>query len=173
MVNTNLFQTKEAGEKAASGLLNKNFFIYLVPLVAVLIVYGAGKIWSQSLDGQKTGLESGIERESSDLFNKDTERVADFQHRLDEIGASISTRRNPLDFLRWLEQNIIAGAAVSKLELSGDNLKMEIAADNYMTIAKQILAFKKSESSRDVRISALSRDSKGGVGFSAEISLRK
>lgn len=152
------------GAEKGSGLLGSSAFLSLGLIILVLLVFGGLRTYSSVLEGNIETTKAEISQESNSLPSPEVNRVISFQQRLDKI-SELAVKNDPTMLLRELEKVSFPGTMITALKYSGRSVEVTLTADNFQTVAKQILSFKKSTYFQDVSTGATTRDTKGKIVF--------
>ena len=172
MTTINLSQSTQQGPVQKTSAIDKGIFTSLAILAIVLIVFGGLKMWTSRLQSQKAAVDGQTATETRGLEGSEANRAADFYERLAKIGGNLASENNPAETLGQVEKSVIPGSVIASLNSSGGALSLKISSDNFLTAAKQLLAFKKSDYFSGVKITEISRDTEGKVILSLAMQAR-
>ena len=165
MTNINLLESAQ-GKKTSSGPgLGKALSVPIIVLVAILAVWGGTKICSSYFLSQKNKVEEQNKLESANLSGKSIDRLVDFDERMRKSLEESSEKVNQEDYLRDLESAMITGSNIDSLKYSDGKIEVLLVADNFKTVARQILSFKNSKYFKDLRMDKTSRDEDGKIKY--------
>lgn len=166
MGNINLLESAQGkGSSAGSMLGIKSIYIPLLVLFAILIIWGGSKAYSTYLLGQKNKVDEQNQLESANLSGKSADRLVDFNERMKKASEESADRANFEDYLKELESIMISGSNVESLKYSSDKIEILMTADNFKTVARQILGFKNSKYFKDLGMEKTSFDESGKIKF--------
>lgn len=166
MTNINLLESAEGkNNQDQKSLGGKALFIPLAVLLAVLLAFGGAKFYLSSLEKEKSGIDGEVKSESANLSGKSVDRAADFQERMKKAAEEVSSKENYENYLEELEALIVNGAKVESLKYSQTGAEMAITADDFKTVARQVLSFKQSKFFKDLKAGGATRDKEGKVSF--------
>ncbi|MCX6765722.1 MAG: hypothetical protein NT136_02055 [Candidatus Moranbacteria bacterium] len=165
MTAINLSQPMQQGKAGARKVdpVDKGIYISLAVLIITLLIFGALKGATMWLNSETKVVNEKIAAGARNLEGKDVDRIADFQQRMLQIEKSISSEVNSNEMLKQTSQSMIQGSVVQSLKSTSGSLILEIASDNFLTAAKQVLSFKKSDYFNNVKVTAISRSKEGKV----------
>jgi hypothetical protein len=172
MANTNLYQSDQVlGGAPKKGIsFDKGMIFSGVLLVLVFSAYGGVNWYSSTLEKQKNEIEQKISIESEALKSPEASQVADFQRRLTKIDENLKVKTNPTEILDKIEKTIIPEAVI--VSFKADNvsgtLDLVVSVDNFRSMAKQVLIFKKEGIVNDVSVTEVGRDEEGRIIFSVD-----
>lgn len=147
MTSINLYQAQTPKNEGVSKAryIDSGFIVSIGVLVLVLVSLGGAKIYLAELVKQNTQLENKIKEEQvSGLSGDMVDRAADFQQRLDMIKAS-SEGASINNLLTDLSNFIVQGVVVDSFKYDKGAMEMTLKADNYVSLARQILSFKQQD----------------------------
>lgn len=175
MSNINLFKSVEEKEKETSSVKMKKggFLLPFSFLLLVLLVYVGLLAYSKVVRKGAEGVQEQISAETKSLSEKDINRVADFKERLDDIIKENKVKSYPNDFFDQFQALVIQGAQADSIDYLSDSATVDIACDNFSTVAKQILSFKGSEFFSDTKVGSITRDQDGKVVLSLILTFKK
>ncbi|MDO8529218.1 MAG: hypothetical protein Q7S18_00950 [bacterium] len=166
MTNINLLESAEGkdtqGQKKLGG---KALFVPLAVLLAVFLAFGGAKFYLSSLDKEKNQIDGEIKLESANLNGKNVDRVADFQERMKKAAGESSSKENYESYLEEMETLVVSGARVESLQYSPEEIAIAMTADNFKTMARQVLSLKQSKFFRDLKTGGASRKEDGKISF--------
>lgn len=182
MDNINLLEDYKKTEfkKNNPGNFNKQKFIStglsitLVILAVTFLFWGGVILWNKSEETKIAGINGEIKNEENKLRGNDASRVLDFKQRLDAIADNIDQKKDPTETLKKVENVVIPGVVASSLKVEEDSLTASLTVDNFGNLSKQIFNLKKASSGlKNIKISGVSRDSNGMVGFTVNAATSK
>jgi hypothetical protein len=154
MVNINLTTEKINVKKPP---LFKREVVILGGLLAVLVMaYGGLLFYEKSIMKKIEGKDAEYMQVYRELTEGNTKSIFDFQNRLSLASSLFSTGNPTLDNLKKMEEMIIPGIYISSFDydIEQNKIKLNLAAQNYNLIAKQVLSFKKSGYFLEVGVSS-------------------
>ena len=173
MVNINLHQEieKDQARKKKSWLSRSSNYISLFILIITFVVFGGTKLYQGYLKKEIGRIDGQIAKETSDFDSNVLTKIIDFQNKIDRVDSNYENKNNPNDDFSEVEKLMVEGVSLNMYEYDdkGDTLTLEAVANDFKTIAEQMLSFKKSENFNGVDITRTSRDSEGGIIFALEI----
>ena len=167
MTNINLLQSAQGKEDANNKKfkLEKALAIPLAILVAVFLIFGTAKYYSFYLSNKKANLDSEAKSFSS-LSGRNVDRIVDFQERADMAAKNALSKADYDIYLKDLESSVVSGAIINSLMYGSKGIEVTVNADNFKTVARQMLSFKNSNYFKDLVIEKTSRDKNGRIQFS-------
>jgi len=172
MTTINLSQSVQQGPLKKTSFIDKGIFTSLVILVITLIIFGGLKLWTSRLQSQQAAIKSQTAEEVRGLEGSEVDQVVDFYERLGKIDQNIAPDNNPAGLLKQVETIVIPGSIITSLEFSEGSLSLKISTDNFVTAAKQLLAFKKSSGFSNVKIVEITRNNEGRIDLSLAMQTR-
>lgn len=176
MANINLYQAEQTvAQKRQAGLLDGGMLAALGLALLALLAYGGVEFYLGSLDKKMADLTSEESLGRKSLKEKDVNMAASFEQRIDKIKTEADTFApdDPANVFENAQKTVISGAVVSKLSFSGAAADVALVADNFETLAKQILAFKGSDFWSTVDVGPTSRNEDGKVSASFTLGMNK
>lgn len=143
-------------------LFNIGFFLPMAILIIVVLGFGGLKLYNASLVSKDNDLKTRANQESAGIVWTDVDKIADFQSRLNKIGSVLPANDFYAGLLTQLEQSTVVNANVENLNNGQSGLLIKYNADNFLTVARQILSDKKTDYFSNVRVSDISRDPQTG-----------
>jgi Tfp pilus assembly protein PilN len=167
MTNINLLQSAQGKDNANNKKfrMEKALIIPLVILVAVFSIFGAAESYSYYLSKKKANLDNET-KVLSNLSGKNVDRIVDFQERIDMAAKDASSKADYNAYLKDLENSVVSGAIVTSLTYGSGGIEVEINADNFKTVARQMLSFRNSNYFKNLTIDKTSRNKDGRIQFS-------
>jgi hypothetical protein len=168
MNNINLLESAQ-GKNGLNGSSIRRSGAFIIPfliLIFIFLAWGGTKFYSSHLTGQIAEENSKIQSETATLSGKNVDRVIDFNERMNRSLKETSSRSNINDCFKDLENSMVSGARIDSLSYSEDRIDIKVVADNFQTVARQILSFKNSNYFKDLKMAETSRDADGKVNFS-------
>lgn len=166
MSNINLLQSAQEVDKIQKNkVFGKSFFVPIVILIFVFLILGGVKFYSSYLKKEKTNLDTQVQAEYASLNGKTVNRVIDFQERIKKATEEMSSKANYSECLKELENSTVSGSKIVSLEYSPSSVEMKIAADNFKTVARQVMSFKQSNCFKDLSFGSTEREESGSILF--------
>ncbi len=170
MANINLVTVEKRESIISPGTL-KLFFLLL--LVAML--YAALFFYGRYLDKKTIDLKAQYADKHNMFMSNDTKKVMDFQNRLNISQTLIGESRDINKDLDAVRAAISSGTYLDsyKYDNAAGTITLNCFANNYDTIAKQILSFKNSSYFSTVSIGDTKLDTKTNIiSFSIILTLK-
>lgn len=170
MPGINLLQNDQQTEnRHKSTLVNLGIGIPIGILVLVLLAYGGFKIYNGQLEEKHKAMLIEIQKEAESVIASDVNLVADFEERLQksekEIYPENYAKEANKEFFEKVEGAVIQGVQIISLNNKEGAVDIDMITGDFLTVAKQILSFKKSDYFKEVNISNISRDEDAKVLF--------
>lgn len=141
MANINL-TTTEFSQK--EGLPYKKGIVSIAVILAILV---GGYVWLTIANNQTAkeiaDTNSAYRSEYSQLTSGNRE-VVDFQNRITLAKNLINGGSQAVQSLNELEKTVVPGAHLQTYNLGNGTLSVDLVADNFDVLAKQLLSFKNS-----------------------------
>lgn len=175
MVNINFHQIDrqdKAGSKKGRAL-NSGFLISIFILSVSFLAFFGMKVYRNTIESRIVTVSSQINEEIKSVEESRMSRVADFQRRLEEIDANISSNKNPKETLAEIESLMAQGVVLTSYEYDSlkKSLTLEAISDNFQIISRQMLSLKDSGYFENVRVPKASMGEDGKTGFTLESQL--
>jgi hypothetical protein len=139
MANINLVTNREEGSMlgAGAGIL---FGIFIL----TGLIYGGLLFYGKQLDNKLTVSNDGFESKAKSFVGSDANKAVDFQQRLVISGELLAEERSGNKDIGKIEEAIVVGVYVGSYKYNNTTkaVTLDCFADNYETVAKQILSFK-------------------------------
>lgn len=169
---TSLSQEERKQGRFSQGALVGVFAI----LILVLIVWGGLLLYKQyylekNISDAKTSYKTYMEQ----LAKSDSQKVIDFQRRLDVSKDLIAQTRSMPGDLAQVEASMIPNSFIASYSYDDANKRISLncVGDNFNTMAKQILSFKNSAYFSSVTAGASVVDAQTGkITFPIELTIR-
>lgn len=179
MSNINLYpggsENSQIGSRKRSSLLDGSFFFSIGMFLLVLLVFGGVKLASSNFQEKKELLGQELENAQASFAGSDIDRIMDFQTRIDKAIEKISTKPDPRYVFAAVEEVVAKGVVTTSISYATSSgvvgVTMDFLANDYWSVAKQILSVKDSDKFSNVSVSGLSRQEKG-ISFSIKAGLR-
>lgn len=154
MVNINL--TTENITAKAPPLFKREVVILAVLLIALIIAYGGLLLYEKQVIKKTEAKNAEYAVAFKELTEGNTKAVFDFQNRLSSAGNLFSAGNQTLDNLKRMENLIIPGVYISSFSYDAEKNKisLNLVAENYNLMAKQIFSFKTAPEFSDVAVSS-------------------
>lgn len=166
MNNINLLESAQGGGSAKKiGLGIKSLSIPIIVLVFVFAIWGGMEFYSNYLLGQKNKIDEMNKMEKNALKGESVNRVVDFEERMKKSESETSSKNNYEEYLKDLEGIMVPGSMIESLKY-GEKIEVTLVADNFQTIARQILGFKNSKYFKDIQMDKTSREESGKIKYS-------
>lgn len=161
MTNINLYQSPAEEKKSTESFFDGGFIISVVLIGLVLAGFAGIKIANWRIAERNQALAAKIDLEKNGISgDEQINKVVDFENRIDKMAEGIQKNNTRL-VLDDVAAEIISGAVLAEYDFSEDGkIKLLIQADNFQTVAKQILAFKKSANFNAVTTEDIKRGNK-------------
>ena len=145
----------------------KALFFPIVILAMAFLAFGGVKWYLYYLNKENNKLYEESSLQLSGLSGKNSDRIADFQNRMDVASKETTSRSNYEDYFKELESSIVSGVKVVSFGYSQDTIEITMSADSFETVAKQMLSFNKSKYFSGLTIDkTTSKDKDGKITFS-------
>jgi Tfp pilus assembly protein PilN len=143
MSNLNL-ATGTGEETRGPRLFNKSFVLSLVILILVLAIWGGLIAGQKYLDSKLAAAQTQYQSGYQKFLAGNAKEVADFNNRLQIANALLKNRADMGVYLSAMEKDLVPPAYLTsfKYDDTKNTLTVDGVADNYNTVAKQILSFK-------------------------------
>lgn len=171
MDNLNLATTQRRESIIGAGTLKLAAVLLLVILVYFGLIF-YGKYLQKNIDGFATQFDS---QRSNFITGEEAKKVMGFQNRLLVANSLIGEERNMNQDLNAVAATINDGTYVDlyKYDEASRTITLDCYANNYETIAKQIMGFKSSDyfssvSSGETKLDLL----KGTINFSIILAIK-
>ena len=164
MVNINL--TTEKITVKEPRLFKREVVILFAILTILVMCYGAMIIYQGMLATRTSEKNAEYIELHKELTEGNTKEVFDFQNRLNVAKNLISSQSTTFDKLTQIQNIIIPKVYLNSFTYDplGNQISLSCVADNYDSMAKQILSFKKSGLFSDVILSN-SQNTDEGITF--------
>jgi hypothetical protein len=166
MTDINLLESVEKnGSRNRKFVLGTSFVVPVVVLVAIFSLLIGAKSYFFYLEKKNTALISENAVEMENLKGKNVDRVVNFDRRMELGLKEISSKEDYDNYLKELESLMVSGARIDSFRYSSSAVDLAVSADNFNTVARQILSFKNSSYFKDLKMGATSRNEDGSVKF--------
>lgn len=144
-------------------------------LVLALLTWAGFFFYHKSLQKQKDSLNKRADEIYTSNNKEMTAKILDLEKDLKQVKKLLDAHVYPSRALKFLEDYTLPNAQLLdfSLDVSSGVITGSGLAQTYAVLAKQILLLEKQEEIKSVKISNVSLDQLGGVGFSIEIVLNK
>ncbi|MCX6761793.1 MAG: hypothetical protein NTY33_03055 [Candidatus Moranbacteria bacterium] len=169
MVNINLVTDGRSQKTVGSGISS-----LFVALLVVLIVYATLFFYGKNLESKAAELKAAYDAKRNSLIIGDSKKILDFQDRLIVARESMTEERSAKQDLDKVEAAVVAGTRLNgySYDETTKAITLDCYADNYDTVAKQILSFKSSDYFISVMAGGTKFDSKSGkINFPVILTL--
>ena len=118
----------------------------VILLMLLIAVYGGLIIYEKSLTKKIKDSDAQYAASYQELIEGNTKNVFDFQNRLTSASKLFPAGGAAFENLKKMEAVIIPGVYISSFSYnpSGNEITLDIVADSFNLLAKQVLSFKKS-----------------------------
>jgi hypothetical protein len=139
MTDLNLITRSEEREMFGTGTS-----LIFAALLFIVMAYVGLFFYGNKLTGDIDALKSEYSSKTSSFVIGDGKKVLDFQNRLLISGELLANERNGNKNIGKVEEAIVAGVYLGSYEYDDatKSITLDCFADNYETVAKQILSFK-------------------------------
>ncbi len=161
MTNINLYQSPAEEKKTNESFFDGGFIISVVLILLVLMGFVGIKIANNRINARNLALASQIDLEKNGISgDEQMNEVVDFENRIEKMTENIQKADARL-VLDNVAKEIVEGAVISEYDYAeSGKISLKIQADNFQTVAKQILAFKKSAKFKGVATEDIKRGDK-------------
>jgi hypothetical protein len=141
----------------------------------VFLAWGGFFFYHKSLLNKKDDLERRAESLNNAENREATQKVLNLESGLKEIKGLLGAHIFPSEAFKLLEDNILTGVRLLdfKLDARTSDIAASGLAQTYSTLAKQLLILENLDIVKEVKISGVSLNQLGGVGFQLNIILNK
>lgn len=166
MSNINLLESIEKNNSR-----NKKFILgasFVLPVIILVVVFSlliGEKLYLAYLGSKNEKIIKQNELEMSNLSGKNVDRVVNFERRMELGLKELKSKEDYGDYLKELESLMVSGARVNSLEYSSVGIELIASADNFNTVARQILSLKNSSHFNNLKMSTTSRNEDGSIEF--------
>lgn len=157
-------------QSGSERMLDKGFYMSIGILVITLLAYGGMKFFNMKMSNDIEIAEAQAKEIEGSLTKDKLDNAIDFQQRLENISDNLKARNEANVILQEVAKSVVPGARIVSYEDGSSGISLTMSADNFFTIAKQILSFKKAATFSDVTVSNAQRID-GGVTF--ELNMNK
>lgn len=171
MTNINLFESAQGKNNFKQNNFGgmKTFLVPIIVLVSVFVIFGVAKLYLMYLSGENEKISLEISTEIKNMSGKNVDRVSDFNERMSRAAKEVSLRDDYNGYLSELESLMVSGSRVNSFKYSLSRAEMTLTADNFKTVARQIMSFKGSKYFKDLKVENTSRNKDGKI----ELGLKK
>ena len=147
----------------------------IIILCLVVLTWAGFFFYYKSLEKQKANLNNRAAelniKENQDM----TRNILDLEKDLKKTKKLLDSHVYASRALKLLEDNTLSNAQLLdfNLDVKSGLISAGGLAQTYAVLAKQILLLEKQDSIKSVKVSKVSLDQLGGVGFSIEINLKE
>lgn len=176
MVNINLYKEEERlGENKISGsnFWRSGTFFSIIIFILVSSIYAGQVFYKKKLVKDESAITQEIAQKRNSIGNATLAGIKDFDIRSGEVNSNLGQRVYPNDILSYVEKSMLKNVYIESYSYDDLTKKITIVsvADNFSTIASQLLNFKKCGKFSDVNISSTNRNEKGGINFTVTMKL--
>ena len=171
MTSINLFESAQGKNEFKQGNVfsEKTFLVPLIVLIVIIVIFGGAKLYLSYLSGQNEKIIMEKNAEAGAMSGKNVDRVADFNERMLIAAKESSSINDYGSYLSELEGLMVGGARAGSFNYSSNGVEIKIIADNFKTVARQIMSFEGSKNFNDLKVGSASRDKDGNI----ELTLKK
>jgi hypothetical protein len=182
MGNINLLENykKEEAEKnnpkssRRQKLISTGLIMSLVIVFATFLVWGGVILWNNNLNSKISVMDEQLQRDETEMRGNDASRVLDINQRLDEIKNNLNQKKDATETLKKIESLIMRGIVAKTVKLEGSSVVINLSADNFGNLSKQIFNFKKDSSGmKNIAVSDVKRGQKGAIDFVVKAEIGK
>lgn len=147
------------------------FFLPVALLIIVVLVYLGLWGYKLSLDSKNKALDKNIEELNSQRDLKLENEFITIKESIDNLKTLIKKRVYPVSFFNLFEQITLARVWFPNFSVDFKEGKIDgdIEANNYNTLAKQIIVFEQDGHIKKVEVSSVGLRDSGGVGAKIQI----
>lgn len=170
MENINLATAQKKESIVDTGTLK-----LMLVLILVLLLYGGLSLYGGYLTRKTDDLKMQYSSQHANFMSDASRKVLDFQNRLVISQNLISQERNVNKDIDAVKAVISNGTYLDSYKYDEANrmITLDCYSDNYGTIAKQILSFKKSDYFSSVLVGETKLDSKANViNFTVSLKIK-
>ncbi len=144
-----------------NAVADKGFFISIGVLVVTLLVWGGFKFFHyRTVHNNEQMNEQIVQLQQS--FSKDkVNRMVDLQQRLDVIKENFTTRQDANKMMDAIKNSMLPGVYVDSFSYENKLLEIDFIANDFLSIAKQVLSFKSSGNIDSLVVKDMKRTEKG------------
>ncbi|MEK7598209.1 MAG: hypothetical protein AAB487_00555 [Patescibacteria group bacterium] len=172
MVNINL--TTENITAKAPPLFKREVVILTALLVALMIAYGGLLLYEKQVIKKTQDKNMEYAAAYKELTEGNTKAIFDFQNRLSSAGNLFSTGNQTLENLKKMETLIVPGVYINSFsyDTEKNKISLNLVAENYNLMAKQIFSFKTAQEFSDVAVSSSQLEERN-VNFPITLTLNQ
>jgi len=164
MTNINLLESVEKNDSQNKKfVLGKAFVFPAVVLIGIFLLLIGAKLYLAYLKNKNEKIIEENKLEVSNLSGKNVDRIVNFERRMELGLKELSSKENYDNYLKELESLMVSGASVNSLVYSSSGIELTILADNFNTVARQMLSFKNSSYFRDLKMDKTLRNENGSI----------
>jgi Tfp pilus assembly protein PilN len=174
MANINLYQVEQTeAQKNRAGIFDGGMLAAMGFALVVLLVFGGMKFYLNSLDQKMVSLNEEENAGRQALNEEDVNLVASFGQRIDEIklGTEAFATNDPAKIFEEVQKTVLSGVVVSELSFKGNAVDLNIVAENFEILSKQILSFKNADLFKTVEVASTNRNESGKVAAILSLGL--
>ncbi|KKR19811.1 MAG: hypothetical protein UT50_C0029G0005 [Candidatus Moranbacteria bacterium GW2011_GWA2_39_41] len=173
MTNINLStnNTAEAGQEERRA---KNGLVAVIIIFLIIVGSYVGLLfWNNDLNKKIVIANAEYDAIHSQPISGMNIEVADLQSRIFLAKKLVKKENMTLNVLEDIEKNIVSGVYLEsyKSDVNTGGLKLECNADNYDSMARQVLNLKSLKRFSEVTVGDAKINEKGGIKFSISVSL--
>lgn len=175
MANINLYQNEQTEyQRERGGILNNGMFVALAFALLTFLAYGGVEFYLRSINQKIEFLVQEEKNSRQALQEKDVNAAASFQQRMETISLNVDSfaKKDPAGIFESVQKTVIDGVVVSSLDFDGKEIGLSLVADNFETLSKQILNFKKSDFFEAVNVgsTSLGEEEKVSAAFTLAVA---
>jgi len=152
MANINIDNFEERKE---SGFINPGVLVIIIIFFLVLVTWGGLFYYQKDIDSRISEIESkNTESINKDLLGEKANKVIDLQERLAISNRLLPQGRNLFSIFSEIESSMLPAVYINNYTFDDktNTIKMICVADNFNTVALQMLSFKKNNDMKDVKL---------------------
>lgn len=166
MSNINLLESIEKnGSQSRKNSWGASFIVPIVILITIFSLLFGAKIYLAYLKNKDEKIVKENELEMSNLSGKNVDRIINFERRMELGLKELSSKENYEDYLKELESLMVSGARVEFFKYSSNAIELIVSADNFNTVARQMLSFKNSSYFKDLKMDKTTKNDDGSIKF--------
>ena len=164
--------TGESESASGPKMFTPSFLISIVILILVLVIWGGIIAGQKYLDGKASAAQTQYQAEYQKFLAGNAKGVSDFQNRIQIAGNLLKNQSNMNTYLSAMEKDIVPPVYLTSFSCDDSKKTLTISgtANNYNTLAKQLLSFKNDSLFSSVELGGGSLGSEGQNGSSSAAS---
>lgn len=175
MVDINLHrEEKREGKIYEASFWRSGAFLSAIILFITASIYGGQLLYKQKLISDEKAVTEEIANKRNMLGSTVLSDVKDFNQRTGNIDNNLSQKVYPDDILAYIEKSLISNVYIDSYSYDDEKREISIGvvADNFNTVASQLLNLKKIEKFNNINISETNRDEEGKIKFTITMILQ-